>query len=220
MGIELCCLKCSHNICSGGTREHPHFPVPTGNTGGWKPPRQSFAVPLPFFIWVKIPFQTLHRELQGKTILSRQKHNHLQLRLWQTSSFPSPSNNNPDSESPKHFSFSIWSGHRESREEKLILNIWKQTLHILVQYNWCLQPPWVWLKPRLCYCWVGAHPSVKCPEFSHKVILNAVTIFLIAPLKGFRDDFKGIWAFHKWMRSAWHVRLQETRLPHIQYICT
>lgn len=118
--------------------------------------------------------------------------------------FPSLSNNNLGSESPKHFSFSICSGHRESREDKLILNIWKEALNVLVQHNQYLQPPWVWLKPRLCYCCFGAHPSVKCPEISQEAVWNAVMIFLAPSLEGFKGALKGVWAFHKWMRSVWH----------------
>lgn len=72
-------------------------------------------------------------------------------------------------------------------------------------HNQYLQPPWVWLKSRLCYCWFGAHSSVKCPEFNQEAIWNAVMIFPVPSSAGFKGASKGVWAFHKWMRWAWDV---------------
>lgn len=58
--------QCCHKICSNGNMQHPHFPEPMGNTGAWKPPCQGFAVPLPFFILVKIPLQTCTENFRAR----------------------------------------------------------------------------------------------------------------------------------------------------------
>lgn len=64
MVVGLCSLDTPvlYDQMAAGSTSSP--PYQWEDTGKWKPLCQSFAVPLPFFILVKIPLQTLRRETQ------------------------------------------------------------------------------------------------------------------------------------------------------------